>query len=310
MIGKTSLENLYLQNGQGPKPIVVLGEVLWDVFPQARRLGGAPLNFAVHATRLGHPVSLISAVGNDDIGREARSAIEALGLSTTNVQSTDEYPTGTACVELGDGSHTRFTIPRPAAYDAIRVTPDLLGALSAQRPAWLYYGTLLAARAEGRAALEAMVAGLPSAGRFYDVNLRPGSDAPELVAHLLGLADVVKLNEEEVERVRDFLSLPESIEEFCREGARRYGWRAAAITLGERGCAVFSNGEYVEAPGHAVDVADPVGAGDAFAAAFLHGLMCEWSAEQIASFANRVGALVASRHGAIPDWTFEEVGHP
>jgi fructokinase len=97
-----------------------------------------------------------------------------------------------------------------------------------------------------------------------------------------------------------------NVEAFCREGSALYGWQAVAVTLGDRGCAVLANGDYVEAGGHPVDVVDTVGAGDAFAAAFMHGLSRKWPATKIASFANRVGALVASRHGAIPDWSLEE----
>ena len=310
MIGETSLENLYLQDRQGPERVVVLGEVLWDVFPHARRLGGAPLNFAVHATRLGHPVSLVSALGDDELGREAAHAIAALGLNTSLLQTAHGFPTGTACVELGPEGRTRFLIPRPAAYDGILTPPGLLELLARQQPGWLYFGTLLASRAEGRAVLDRMLDALPKASRFYDLNLRPGNDSPRLVLDLMERADVVKLNEEELHTVREFSGLPEPIEQFCREGSRRFGWRAVCVTLGERGCALLVDEEYAEAAGHPVDVADPVGAGDAFAAAFLHGLISKWPVETIASFANRVGALVASRHGAIPDWTFEEVVQP
>ena len=138
------------------------------------------------------------------------------------------------------------------------------------------------------------------------MNLRPGADSPELVKHLLERADVVKLNEEELSRVHEFSSLPSSIEGFCRDGAARYGWRAVAVTLGARGCALLAHENYVEERGCPVEVADTVGAGDAFAAAFMHGLSLSRPLREVAAFANRVGALVASRHGAIPDWTLEE----
>ena len=128
----------------------------------------------------------------------------------------------------------------------------------------------------------------------------------QLVIEMLELADVVKLNEEELCIVRKFTRLPSEIEAFCREGSKRFGWKAVCVTLGARGCAMLCGEEYVEAVGHAVKVADPVGAGDAFAAAFLHGLISHWPVARIAEFANRVGALVASRHGAIPDWTVKE----
>jgi len=107
--------------------------------------------------------------------------------------------------------------------------------------------------------------------------------------------------------VHEFRELPADTEGFCRAGVERFGWDAVCVTLGARGCAMLAAGEYVEAGGHPVDVADTVGAGDAFAAAFMHGISSNWPAAQIAEFSNRVGALVASVHGAIPNWTLNEV---
>jgi fructokinase len=143
---------------------------------------------------------------------------------------------------------------------------------------------------------------LPNVSRFYDLNLRAGFDSGELVAELIAAADVVKMNESEAHTISDNFGLPRELDTFCRQAAARFGWRAASVTLGDRGCVIFHGGEVVFAHGHYVKVADTVGAGDAFAAAFLHGLINGWSAQQIASFANRVGALVASRPGAIPAW--------
>jgi fructokinase len=154
--------------------------------------------------------------------------------------------------------------------------------------------------------LDRLLHALPAATRFYDLNLRPGNYSVQLVIEMLELAGVVKLNEEELCIVRKFTRLPSEIEEFCREGSKRFGWKAVCVTLGARGCAMLRGEEYIEAAGHAINVSDPVGAGDAFAAAFLHGLMSHWPVAEVAAFANRVGALVASRHGAIPDWTVKE----
>jgi fructokinase len=282
-------------------PVVVVGEVLWDLFPHAMRLGGAPLNFGAHAVRLGHEVCLVSAVGLDSRGRAASEQIAALGVDTAFLQTT-ALPTGTAVVEV-QGDRTSFSIPRPAAYDAVSLSDRDIERLRGRQPGWLYYGTLFASTREGRLVLDRLMNGLGNAHRFYDVNLRPGFDSPQLVEELLRHANVVKLNEEEVGRVHGFAGLPPSTEAFCREGASRYGWKAVAVTRGARGCGVLVNGEYLESAGYPVDVADPVGAGDAFAAAFMHGLGTDRPLEEIAAFANRVGALVASRHGAIPDWT-------
>jgi fructokinase len=287
-----------------PESVAAVGEVLWDVFPDSIRLGGAPLNFGVHARRLGHPVYLVSAVGADDRGRQATREIAALDLDTTFLETSATLPTGTATVELS-AERTSFTIHRPAAYDGMQLAGKV-ELLKDKNPDWLYFGTLFASMFEGRAFLDRLLDELDGAVKFYDLNLRPGADSPALVKHLLERADVVKLNEEELSRVHEFCSLPSSIEGFCRDGAARYGWQAVAVTLGARGCALLAHENYVEERGCPVEVADTVGAGDAFAAAFMHGLSLNRPLRDVAAFANRVGALVASRHGAIPDWTLEE----
>ena len=188
---------------------LVIGEVLWDVFPDATRLGGAALNFEAHLSLLGHVPRVVSAVGQ--------------------------------------------------LFEA-----------------------------------------LPDARRFYDINLRPGFESRELVRDLLHHADIVKVNKREQKTVSDWLELPADLEGFCRTGAARFDWQAACVTLGARGCAMLVGDDYVEAAGAPVEVADTVGAGDAFAAAFVHGLVAGWPARNVAEFANRAGAAVAGAKGAIP----------
>jgi fructokinase len=278
--------------------VVVLGEVLWDVYENSKRLGGAPLNFGAHVRRLGHDVSLISAVGNDELGAEALKTIASLDLDTSFLQTTSQFPTGVATVrQTSDGP--QFDIARPAAYDAVELSVDLV---KQSVPEWLYYGTLFPSLPHGKRVLDQLLNALTPAMKFYDINLRPGADSPELVRELLRCADIVKLNEEELHLVHEFTGLPNGIEAFCRAGAHRYGWRAVAISLGPRGCAFLTRNEYVEAAAYPVEVVDTVGSGDAFGAALLHGFALMWPAPEIASFANRLGGLVASRYGAIPDW--------
>jgi fructokinase len=303
---RTEKENLSLQVDSLLQHVVVLGEVLWDLFEHSRRLGGAPLNFGVHARRLGHPVTLISALGADEPGKRAGEMIASLDLDTRFLQKTSRFPTGTAQVQIEHSGVTQFTIPRPAAYDAVDLSAHDLELLEQDARGWFYYGTLFASTDPGKSVLHQILGALQGAKKFYDLNLRPGSDSPKLVCELLQSADVVKLNEEELQRVHEFSGLPLNVEAFCRQGSARFGWQAVGVTLGDRGCAVLAGGHYVEAAVHPIEIVDTVGAGDAFAAAFMHGLSLNWPAAEIASFANRVGALVASRHGAIPDWTLEE----
>jgi fructokinase len=288
----------------------VLGEVLWDVFPDSVRLGGAPLNFAVHASRLGFQPLLVSAVGDDDLGRRAQEAVKKMGLDTSMLHNTARWQTGTAAVHLDPSGHPVFQIPRPAAYDAVQLTEEGIRQLTSWSPGWLYHGTLFPSHEKGRSTLLRLLQVLPDTMRFYDVNLRPGFDSPDLVAELLAFAHIVKLNEAELGAVSRIAGLPSNLEAFCRAGVERYGWRAVCVTLGERGCAILAGNQYLLAGAHRVEVADTVGAGDAFAAAFLHGLSRNWALQEVAAFANRVGGIVASRPGAIPDWDFAEAADP
>jgi fructokinase len=281
--------------------IIAIGEIIWDLFGDTRRLGGAPLNFAAHVHQLGHPVSLVSSVGDDMLGREAREQIEALGLATNLIETSTRFPTGTAKIAFGPDGEPTFSITRPAAYDVLELSRHAIASLTSLNASWLYFGSLLTATPDGRRGLERLLNRFRNAGRFLDLNLRPGTDAPDLVTTLLGHADVTKLNEAELERVCEITGLPRDIEEFCRAGSELFKWRAVCVTLGARGCAVLMGDRFVEAPGIAVTVADTVGAGDAFAAAFVHGISQHWAPERIAAFANSRGAGVAASPGSLPD---------
>jgi fructokinase len=291
--------------------VAAIGEILWDLFDNSKTLGGAPLNFAAHTARLGSQVLLVSAVGDDELGHRALEAIQDSGLDTRFIQQAPSFPTGAARVQLGPNGQTSFRIERPAAYDAVSLSAEDFGEIAAWSPDWLYYGTLFAHDGRSRLTLKALASAVPGAAKFYDVNLRPNCYSPDLVLELLALADVVKMNETEMSSVAALAGLPENrLEDFCAAGSARFGWDAIAVTLGECGCSVWQRGEYAEAPGRRVQVADTVGAGDAFAAAMLCGLCRGWSASAIADFANQLGSLVASRPGGTPEWSIDELRVP
>ena len=287
--------------------IISLGEILWDVFEECEHLGGAPFNFAAHARRLGHDVLFVSAVGDDVRGRAALERMQQLGLDARFVKRLTGESTGLVSVKTDSAGQPCYTIHRPAAYDLVNLTEGDLAELSSFHADWIYYGTLHQMSAQARATLSRLIQSSPPARRFYDVNLRPGSYTSTLVQELLRRSTVVKLNEEELQSIERMLGrTDQSREEFCRSTGKEYGWEAVCITRGSQGCSLLIHGEYVESVGYPVQVADTVGSGDAFAAAFLHGLSNEWEPARIGDFANRVGALVASRPGAIPDWTIAE----
>lgn len=288
--------------------IISIGEVLWDVFEDAEHLGGAALNFAAHSRVLAHRVAFISAVGDDPRGQRVLEKMKAMRLPTRFVHKVTGHPTGIVTVSLDDSGQPRFTIHRPAAYDFPELSEVEFNELSSQQPEWIYFGTLFQMSPQAKALTVKVVAANPKARRFYDVNLRENCYEAALVNELMSLATVVKLNDQEVDTIQSMFGWSyRSLEEFCRKSAQRFGWEAICVTRGEAGCVLVVGDSYVDAEGYEVAVADTVGAGDAFAAAFVHGLGCGWHPTKIADFANRVGALIASRPGGTPSWTVDEI---
>jgi fructokinase len=288
--------------------VIGVGEILWDLIGASESLGGAVLNFSVQSARLGHRVSLVSAVGDDPRGRLALSRARDLGLSTRFIRTVPNHPTGIVAVTVDAGGQPAYVIHRPAAYDFAALDEADFADLAAVPPDWIAFGTLHSMYPAARQLLHTVIQRFPRARRFYDINLRRDSHTPELVASLCELAHVVKLNDVEVGMAGKMFGTPEtSLEAFCRSYAARFGWQAVCVTRGSEGCALLLRGEYLEIAGYRVTVADTVGAGDAFAAALLHGIQAGWPPREVADFANRLGALVASRSGGVPAWSPDEL---
>ncbi len=290
--------------------LISIGEILWDVIGQSEYLGGAPLNFAAHARKLGHEVFLVSGVGDDARGQRALAALAEFGLSAEFVQVVPAKPTGTASVELDRDGKPMFQIARPAAYDSVRLTLPVIQRIAELQPHWIYFGTLYHITNQALASTLRLLDEVPSARKFYDVNLRDGNWNLSTVEQLASHSDVIKLSDSEAEFLDGSLQSDElqgSVEHFCQRWSDQYACKTICVTLGERGCCIYRDGSYTEVPGCKVEVADTVGAGDAFAAALLHGIDQGWDARRCGTFANAVGALVASKPGAIPRWNVEEV---
>lgn len=287
--------------------LISIGEVLWDVLASAEHLGGAPFNLALHVHNLGHDVCFVSAVGDDPHGRRALEEMNELGLSTRFIRRNSDHPTGSVTVTTDSSGLPQYKIRRPAAYDFPALGPADFNALLTPAPDWIYFGTLQQMSPLAHDLTMKLLAAAPTARRFYDVNLRVDSFTPELVSTLARQAHVLKLNEQELPALAEIAGVQsDSREQFCRACIREFELDAVCITQGPLGCALLLKDDYIESPGFPIQVADTIGAGDAFSAALLHGLNAGWPTTQIAEFANRVGALVASRPGGTPEWTLEQ----
>jgi fructokinase len=220
--------------------IVSIGEVLWDVIGDSEYLGGAPLNFAAHAHKLGHEVYLVSAVGEDERGERALDAMQRLNIARDFVQVVPDRPTGTAEVELDPSGKPTFRILRPAAYDCARLTPEVRKHIAGLRPDWIYFGTLFHTPKTALAATWALLEEIPSAKRIYDVNLREGQWSLGTVEQLASCAGVIKLSDSEAEFLDASLDAngeETSVRHFCERWCDQYKCRTVCVTLGERGCA-------------------------------------------------------------------------
>lgn len=289
--------------------VLSIGEMLWDIFPDQERLGGAPLNFCANMHRLGDSATLITAVGKDHRGQLACEVMRAIGLTTDFVQVVEHKATGAALVSTSSEGEPHFVIPRPAAFDAIELSPQIFSRVRDLSVDWLYFGTLLQTESEIERFTESLALRLPGARCFYDMNLRAGHWNFPLIQRLSRLSSVLKLNEGEAETLSELGGTPLSefsLESFCPAWASTYGIDVICVTLGAAGCCVYADGSVQRIPGYPVIVRDTVGSGDAFAAAFLHGYHRGWPILQTARFANALGAIVASHPGATPDWSVDE----
>lgn len=279
----------------GGAAILCFGEIVWDSLPEGIFLGGAPLNVAFHLNRMGNAALPVSRVGRDYLGEETRRRLESFDVTTSLIQTDPELRTGTVQVVLDSGGDARYEIVEPAAWDRIGWTPGLAAASGARA---LVYGSL-ATRSPGNAeVLEKLIHAIPF--RLCDVNLRPPYDDPDNARSWASRADVVKLNEEELERLAPANS--GGLHGQARALADQLGAETLVVTRGGAGALVLRGGEFLDSPAPEVEVRDTVGAGDAFTAAFLDALLRGLPAETALQRALRLGALVAGRRGAQPDY--------
>lgn len=279
--------------------VVGLGEVLWDLLPDGKQLGGASANFAYHAQMLGAEAWLISAVGNDVLGRDLTDRLQAMEMSTECVSIDPAAPTGTVTIELSPEGQPKFTIRENVAWDHI-IASDFARSVVARADA-ICFGSLAQRATLSRSTIRSLVEfSRPDALRIFDVNLRQNFYSREVLEASLQLANVLKINDEELPVLAGFFGLHGKAEEQLAQLAERFNLQMVALTCGARGSLFYSNGNYSEMKGLPASVVDTVGAGDSFTAMLAIGVLAGWKLDQINERANEIAAYVVSQPGATP----------
>ena len=280
--------------------VVGLGEVLWDLFPEGKQLGGAPANFAYITNLLGDRGIIASRVGHDALGDEIQQRLGTLGLESSYLQLDSARPTGTVRVRVDQDGQARFEITDMVAWDFLEWTPAWESL--AQQADAICFGSLAQRSPASRETIHKFLgAARPGTARIFDVNLRQAFYSAKALSESLKFADIAKLNAEELPRVVELLGIPHHGEQPSAERLRfAYGLKLVCVTRGAQGSLLVSEFERHEHPGFRVQVADTVGAGDAFTAALVHHFLRGAGLAAMNEAANRIGAWVASCVGATP----------
>ena len=284
-------------NSASMKTVLSFGETLWDLLPTGPVLGGAPCNFAYRINSLGERGIIVSRLGSDDLGRQAREAIAALGMETRHLQWDEAHPTGTVPVKVDAKGVPDFTILKDVAYDYIEPT-DELRALASQADC-LSFGSLCQRSDRSRRTLLELLSAAPQALKFFDINLRKDCYEKALLERSFYKADILKLNDTEaLELGRMFDLSARTPEAIAGEILRRWSLKACVVTLGEKGAYAISGRDEARVSGWPIEVVDTIGSGDAFSAAFVTCWLRGKPLEECCFFGNALGALVARTKGA------------
>ncbi|MBR6875812.1 MAG: carbohydrate kinase [Bacteroidales bacterium] len=279
------------------KVIVGIGEILWDLLPSGKALGGAPANFAYHAQRLGEEGWAVSAVGDDPLGREILDIVDGKGLH--HIISAVGQPTGTVEVTLDARGVPSYNIKEGVAWDNIPFTPEMEAL--AQRADAVCFGSLVQRMASRASVLRFLRAARPDCLKVFDINLRQHYYSREVLEESLQLADILKINDEEIRTVAGLFGLDDDDTVACRALIARYGLRLVILTRGPQGSEVITPETVIpQAAGEAV-VVDTVGAGDSFTAAFVVAYLRGDSLADAQRRASDTAAFVCSRKGAMPE---------
>lgn len=286
------------QSIQNQFTVVGIGELLWDIFPDYKRLGGAPANFAYHTHQLGAESWPVSCVGLDPLGAEVRSRLLELGVDSCYIKKCATYPTGTVNVVLHAGKPI-YDIRESVAWDHIPFSADLQQ-LAGQVDA-ACFGSLSQRSPDSRASIHAFLNHMPEdALKIFDINLRQSFFSKQQIHESLEFANILKLSDEELSVLSDYFELEGTEGEQLRQLLELFDLQLVAYTRGHLGSLLIGENEAHDFPGYDVSTLDTVGAGDSFTAALCIGMLKGWPLSEVNQFANKVAAYVCSQMGATP----------
>ncbi|MDQ8189901.1 carbohydrate kinase family protein [Roseibacillus persicicus] len=279
--------------------IAGIGEILWDMFPDGSRLGGAPVNFASHCHQLGCEAYPVSVVGRDRVGVKTRERLGQLNMSDKYVFDSMDLPTGRVLVLLDSEGKPSYEILEEVAWDDLVFTPELCELSTSLDAAC--FGTLAQRSPRTRRAIHKFLEVMPARSlRIYDVNLRQPFFSKELVENSLKVANVLKLSDEELPVLAEYFQLEGAIVDQLKALRSQFGLSHVAYTRGGDGSLIVSAGQVDECAGVPVTLVDTVGAGDSFTAALTFGLLNQWPLDEVNLYANQVASFVCSQKGATP----------
>jgi fructokinase len=292
-----------MNNGKNLKA-VAYGEVLWDVFANEKKIGGAPLNVALRMKTLGCDVAMISCVGNDEDGKAIIDQVKSLGLETNAIMQTENFATGLVNVTLNERGSASYEINYPSAWDKI-VMNDFAKKIAADADV-LIYGSLVCRDEVSRQSLEELLQ--TQAYKVFDVNLRKPHYSYEILEQLMHSANFIKFNDEELLEISAAMQSPfTGLEDNMHFIAEKTQVTAMCVTKGKHGALLMWEGKIYENGGYPIEVADTVGAGDSFLAALITSLLTGKSPQIAIDFACAVGALVAGAPGANPEISYSKI---
>jgi fructokinase len=283
-----------------PALMVGLGEILWDLLPSGKQMGGAPANFAYMANVLGDEGIVASRTGNDDLGREVRETLETLDINPTFIQADDDHSTGVVEVLIDGAGQPEFKIAEDVSWDHLEWTT--IWERLAVRADAICFGSLAQRSKPSRATIHRFLeASKKSTLKIYDVNLREPFYSRDIIVDSLRLSNIAKLNSDELAKVCYLLNIPgQSEQERSKRLLIEFDLQLVCITRGEAGSLLVSADQAVEHSGFRVTVADAVGAGDAFTACLAHHYIRGESLHKISQLANGFASWVATQTGATP----------